>query len=503
MVVWDGMRPDFVSEQTTPALYRLAQQGVKFANHHPVYPSITEVNGVALNTGLYPGLSGIVGNNEYRPSINPTGKVMTGAADTVRRGDRVSGEHFLERATLAETLHKHRFATAIAGTKSVTVLFDRHAADEGGAGIDMFEGSVVPEGFRGGLEKELGSFPPAAIPKRARDVWTTEALLGPFWKGDLPAFSVLWLGEPDYTQHKTGPGSRLSLEAIRAADERLAQVLGEIDRRGAQGRTDVIVVSDHGFSTAIKNVDVAAVLRENGFQAMREFPANGAKEDDILTVGNSGTVFLYVAGHRQALVDKLTHCLQSQPFCGVVFSRQPVEGALGLETVKIQSPNAPDVVLAMRWTAEKSTNGTPGVLYGDIGEYGPGQGIHGSLSPFDMHNTCVAAGPDFRRGFEDQIPTGNVDITPTILWILGVEPQQKLSGRVIREALATFGSGGEAPQPKSHRLETSYRGEKFAWRQYLDYSEVDGVIYFTEGNGEQLPRDNVAVEGNAQRKAAR
>jgi len=48
VVVWDGMRPDFVSEETTPTLWKLAREGVTFRNHHAVYPSATMVNGTAL-----------------------------------------------------------------------------------------------------------------------------------------------------------------------------------------------------------------------------------------------------------------------------------------------------------------------------------------------------------------------------------------------------------------------------------------------------------------------
>src|SRR4051812_12463646 len=66
LMVWDGMRPEFVNETHTPTLYKLAQEGVTFAHHHAVYPSATEVNGTALSTGSYPANSGIVGNNEYR-----------------------------------------------------------------------------------------------------------------------------------------------------------------------------------------------------------------------------------------------------------------------------------------------------------------------------------------------------------------------------------------------------------------------------------------------------
>jgi predicted AlkP superfamily pyrophosphatase or phosphodiesterase len=65
VVVWDGMRADFVTRENTPNLMRLAAQGVEFTKHHPVYISTTEVNGTALATGMYPGESGIVGNKEF------------------------------------------------------------------------------------------------------------------------------------------------------------------------------------------------------------------------------------------------------------------------------------------------------------------------------------------------------------------------------------------------------------------------------------------------------
>src|SRR4051812_3765884 len=48
LVVFDGMRPDYVTAESSPNLWRLAQEGVFFNNHHPVYLSSTDVNGVAL-----------------------------------------------------------------------------------------------------------------------------------------------------------------------------------------------------------------------------------------------------------------------------------------------------------------------------------------------------------------------------------------------------------------------------------------------------------------------
>src|SRR6266536_2886347 len=51
LIVWDGMRPDLVSETDSPTLWKLARAGVVFRNHHSVYPSATNVNGAALVSG--------------------------------------------------------------------------------------------------------------------------------------------------------------------------------------------------------------------------------------------------------------------------------------------------------------------------------------------------------------------------------------------------------------------------------------------------------------------
>ena len=87
VIVWDGMRPDFVTAEGTPTLYKLAKEGVWFDNHHPVYMSATEVNGTAIATGAYPAHDGVIGNKEFRPDIDPLKPVHTEETDTVRKGD--------------------------------------------------------------------------------------------------------------------------------------------------------------------------------------------------------------------------------------------------------------------------------------------------------------------------------------------------------------------------------------------------------------------------------
>src|SRR3989441_7313541 len=106
VVVWDGMRPDFVSEKTTPTLWQLAREGVAFRNHHAVYPSATMVNGTALVTGVYPGKSGIIANHVYRPDIDPHHALDVEVSSVVEKGDQLSAGKYISVPTIAELVKR-------------------------------------------------------------------------------------------------------------------------------------------------------------------------------------------------------------------------------------------------------------------------------------------------------------------------------------------------------------------------------------------------------------
>ncbi|HXT40724.1 MAG TPA: alkaline phosphatase family protein, partial [Candidatus Angelobacter sp.] len=373
VVVWDGMRPDFITEQYTPTLHKLAEGGVFFRHHHPVYLSATEVNGTAISTGSYPAHSGIMANKEYRPRINPLRPVGMESLDTVRADDRLTRGRHLNLPTIAEILQAAGFKTAVAGTKGIALLHDRKQRDEHfDPGRILFTDKTLPTNVWSQLVRELGPYPKYTQPNAGRDEWTTRALTGPFWSGELPKFSLLWLSEPDFSQHDFGPGSEKAVAALKSSDNNLARVLGELDRRGLRDKTDVFVVSDHGFSTIMQIADVAKALRDAGFKAAREFKASPAK-DDILVVSNGGATLLYVAGHDAGLIRRIVELLQRQEFTGVLFTRKPAEGAFTLDQALINTPNAPDIAIALRWSDGVSSNGTPGLVFCDESGRKPGQ----------------------------------------------------------------------------------------------------------------------------------
>jgi arylsulfatase A-like enzyme len=477
VVVWDGMRPDFVSEKNTPALWKLAQEGVVFRNHHSVYPSATNVNGTAMVTGVYPGKNGVIANYVYRPDIDRKRSVFVETPAVVDKGDELSGGKYVASPTIAELVQRAGGRTATATTKTVGLLLNRHV-DPGRPhnGVTLFAGKALPGDVLNPIVAALGPFPSASLQK---DVWTTKAATDFLWKDGVPAFSLLWLGNPDLTQHETAPGAPLALAAIKSADENLAAILSALDREGVRETTDVFVASDHGFSTIKRSIDLRKILRDAGFSAKTEF-TDEPKRGDIMLVGNGGGVLFYVEGHDAEVTHGLVEFLQQADFAGVIFTKEPMRGTFNLSEAKIDSRHAPDVVMAFRWNDSKNQFGVRGMIDADW-QRKAGEGTHATLSRFDMHNTLIAAGPDFRRGQADDLPSGNVDLAPTILRILGITPPQQLDGRILSEAMTSVDMPALKPETKT--IEVAKDFPSGTWRQSLQISRVGSTVYLNEGNG--------------------
>ena len=488
LMVWDGMRPDLVSAENTPNLHALAQRGVFFANHHPAFPSTTEVNGTALASGLWPSHSGIIGNKEFRPAIDPRKGVSTEELDVVRKDDVLKQGRHIAGATVAETVQQAGFRTAVAGTKPVAILQDRSEARGSQAAresVDVYAGKSVPAAAAGALREARGTFPTSVhFPNTAQDRWTTDTLTAELWKSGVPKYSVLWVSDPDFSQHAYSPGAPEALTALRSADEMLGTVLATLKAKGALDATDILVVSDHGFSTISAGADLAKLLTDAGLSARRVFNTPPEK-GDILIVGTGATALIYVTGHDAVATAKAVQVLQGAPSSGVIFSREKIEGTFPLGAVGVDSADAPDIVVAPRWSAEKNVFGVAGTLIHD-GVKKTGGGMHGSLSPFDQTNTLIAAGPDFLSGSRDELPSGNIDVAPTVLWLLGIRPLAKLDGRVLSEALRDRKAADAKPEEK--RIEAARDLGDFRWTQYLRSVSYDGATYFLEGNGAQAAK---------------
>ena len=488
VVVWDGMRPDFVTKENTPTLWKLSGEGVTFRNHHAVYPSATNVNGTALVTGVYPGKNGVIANHAYRPEIDRRRAIEVETPAAVQKGDELSAGKYISVPTIAELVQRAGGRTAIGTAKTVGLLLDRQVGFGPSEArvknsVTLFAGKTLPSSTLAPITGALGPFPSNHL---QQDTWTTKTLTDFLWKDGVPAFSILWLGEPDLTEHESAPGAPAALSAIKSSDQNLAAVLAALDRHHAREATDVFVLSDHGFSTIERSVDLRKILKDAGFEAKTEFK-DEPKRGEIMLAGNGGSVLFYVIpqARNATITRRLVEFLQQSDFAGVIFTKEPMQGTFGLDQAKIDNQHAPDVVMAFRWNDSKNQFDVPGMINADW-QRGAGKGTHATLSRFDMHNVLITAGPDFRRGQGNDLPSGNVDLAPTILRILGITAPQQLDGRILSEAMA----GASIPKPNTETKTVEVKKDFAAgtWRQSLKISRVGSTIYLDEGNGRFVPR---------------
>ncbi len=486
LCVWDGMRPDFITPANTPNLHALGTRGTFFDQNHSFYVTTTEVNGTVLATGMFPRHSGIVANREYRPEINlmkPFGTESTGA---IRVGDALSGGHYIDALTVAELVRKDGHTATVAGTKPIGLLHDRAYDRTAASGAPvLFAGKTFPEKFLETITKALGKFPD--FPKNddptdphantAQNEWTTRALTEVLWKDAVPRFTVLWLGDPDYSQHLTQPGSLTALTAIANSDSNLGRVIDTLKTRGVLDKTDIFVVSDHGFSTIERTVDLIAILKKTGINAVREHKMT-PKDDDVLVVNIGGTTSLYITGHSPAVLQKCVDLLQASEFAGPIFTAAGLPGTFTFQTARLDSDHSPDLTFSFRWIKGDNKHGTPGLIWGEAKR--AGGGTHGTLGPTDVHNTLVAAGPDLRPGFRNTLPTGNIDVAPTLLHLLGINPPDQRDGRILTEAIV----GLDAPlaKPITQRIEAQRTIGTTNWKQYIQTTTLDHSVYFDHGN---------------------
>lgn len=179
------------------------------------------------------------------------------------------------------------------------------------------------------------------------------------------------------------------------------------------------------------------------FKVPATMPAKG-----IVVAANGGSDYLYIPDHDAATVAAAVRFLQSREEYGAIFvdSRYgAIAGTLPMSMINLENATRsgkgqPDIVVSFNWDAQQLVNGVPGIEFESVGA---NRGMHGSFSPIDVHNTLIAAGPAFKTNTVISNPTGNVDVAPTVAYLLG-QSMPQADGRVLNEALVKPASSASA-----------------------------------------------------------
>ena len=566
--VWDGMRPDSISETETPHLAAMAKRGTYFTDNHSSYPTFTMMNAAAFSTGAFSGKSGFYGNTVYRPGapartsggdeVDLNEPVFTEDYGILKQLDANQDEHLLLIGTLFQAAQKAGLKTAAVGKSGPAFLQDYK---NGGVMID--EKAAFPLEFARELQAAHIPLPSAAAfaypggtlkldadngdptfqpgtrylgdhvtpdpsdrsgsPATAANKYLMSVYLDYILPRKHPDLSVVWLRNPDTTEHAYGVGSPNYRAALQAQDELLGRLEDKLAELGIDKTTDLIIVSDHGHSNVsgpldlfplrkVENGKVGEVDNEHGYSVsgevrlahelsmagIRAYDGAGCMYDPVLSgirsdgsqlhpdkvaearscpdykyakyttpdynllhpflpreafvvASNGGSDYLYQPQHDPDRVRAAVRFLQSHEEYGAIFVDErygDIPGTLPLSIVHLENIEGrnPDIVVGYTFDEHAMIQGMPGIEFQGVNNH-ISRGMHGSFSPVDVHNTLVASGPDFRETFNDTLPSGNVDVAPTIAKILGLD-LSRADGRPLLEAL----QGPDRREPKAYSV---------------------------------------------------
>ena len=467
VIVVDGLRPDYVTPELMPRLAALGRRGTVFTAHHSVFPTVTRVNATSFVTGAYPETHGLMGNAVHFPSVDPRRVFNTGSRADLETLQAAVGE-VLTAPSLGEILEQHgRTLLVVSSGTSGSAWLLNHAAKNSATVHAEF---TRPAELAARMTQELGPAPKHEMPNDAQNARAVDAYLR-YGLGEFhPDVTFMWLSDPDSTAHARGIGVEATRRALRLIDAHIGRIEDALRTSGALERTNIIVTSDHGFSTHTGELNLAALVAP--------FTHTVAGVKDIVVAEGA----IYVRGGDAARITTIVQALQARPEVGAIFTRAAtpgdrrgtVPGTLSFDAARWNHARSGDILVSANWTHAKNAAGYAGSTTQK------GTAGHGTSSPYDIHNTLIAFGPDFRERAVSAVPTGNVDIAPTVLRLLGVEAPPSMTGRILTEGLRT------GPSPEAVRVEhasetvrsadggyaLTIHFSSAAGRRYLDYTEV-------------------------------
>jgi len=567
LFVADGLRHDIVTQETAPTMYRLMHDGVAFADSHAMFPTFTTANASALATGHYLGDTGDFGNTIYtgvqaittaKGSVTPFLESNPVLAEVDQRfnGNYLNEDSILAMARAAGlntvTIGKQGPALIMDHTDrgQASIVIDDSTGKASGVPIpaavqDALKAAALPpetptRGANGnsGSASAPGTLTPNIYQQAYLLSATTNVVL-PWLKQQNKSFlMVLWSRDPDGSQHNQGdsllqlaPGINgpTSLAAVRNADDNLATLLSSLKSLGLTANTDIIVTSDHGFSTIAKHsdtsaaatsayadvppgflppgflaLDLAATLalplfdpdRGNAAVAAGAHSAQGngligqsAANPSVIVAANGGSDLIYLPGEdRAAMAPKVVDALLAQDYVSGIFvddALGEISGTLPLSAIglrgKAVTPEPAIVVSFKSFHVDSPACITWLTCVAEIADSGlqQGQGMHGSFSRADTFNFTAATGPSFRHGYVDPMPVSNADVGQTIAKLLHLPISEgrkgNLTGRVLDEALV----GGHESATLKGVLKSAPSATGL--RTIVHYEQVGDTRYFKAG----------------------
>jgi Type I phosphodiesterase / nucleotide pyrophosphatase len=300
-----------------------------------------------------------------------------------------------------------------------------------------------------------------------------------------------------------------------------------LDDLGLAASTNIIISSDHGFSTISKEsktspsaklsyddtpkgflpmgflaIDLAKALElplydpndNNARVAETAHPKAGngllgqdPSKPDLVVATNGGSDLIYLPNRDKKLAGRTVKALLEADYVSGIFVEDDLgrfPGTLPLSVLNLRgkavTPHPSIVVNFRSYTTgcEEPTNCSVEVADTVLRQ---GQGMHGSFSRGDTLNFTAAVGPDFRAGYVDPLPVSNADVGKTIAQLMNLHAAAMggLTGRVMSEALPNgivpkAAEGSIVSRPAANGLKTILKFQRVLTQRYFDVAGFPG-----------------------------
>jgi hypothetical protein len=568
LFVPDGLRGRIVTPDTAPAMAEVRDKGVNFRNSHSLFPTFTTANASAMATGHYLGDTGDFSNTIYTGyPVGAMGGAVTPFLEidpVLREVDEHFGGDYLNEETVLKMARAKGYSTAALGKLGPTLIFDHtdtlsgdgpHSvviddatgtdkgvplSDEIKAALTEVHLSLVPEPRGDNADAGSATRRGTLTPNTNQQAWfadvATKVVLPMFKARNKPFVLVFWSRDPDGSQHNTGdslntvtPGINgpTSLAGIRNADNNLAQLRQALDDLGLSATTNIIISSDHGFSTASKESRTSPAAKISYDDTPKDFlpvgflaidlakaldlplfdpnsrnarvadnahsrAGNGLlgqdpAKPDLVVATNGGSDLIYLPNGDRELAARAVKALLEQDYVSGLFVDDKLghfPGTLPLSQIGLKGTAVtPTPAIVVNFRSYVAGCGEPTNCTVEVADtvLRQGQGMHGSFSRADTLNFMAAIGPDFKAGYTDALPVSNADIGMTIVRLMGLDPKGpgELVGRVMSEALPneTIPQASDetiVSEPAANGLKTIVKFQRVLSQRYFDAGGFPG-----------------------------
>lgn len=394
LILVDGVRWDYLSEQELPGFSELASTGVKAEYVVPIMPANSYPNWYSIVTGLYGEKHGFTQNYMYDEKYDDY-FMMSPHPNS-------SHEHWWNHAEpVWITAEKNRLRTA----------------------MYWWDGCQV---------KISGMQPSHCVNYKGYWQWPTvendtkEALtdIVTQFKQDKLNFALVYYEAVDAVGHASGPDSMERREALKSADNVIKHLLDEARKQNIRDQISVVVVSDHGMTDT----------RAGKYELIDIEPLIEA--DDIQTMLDGGS-FAMLRPHPDK-IEKVYTTLKRANIKGLnVFKKEELPELYHLKNTYLTQPI---VLTADPGYQIKKLNNTDkqvpraGKIYNGNHGYDP-------MKLEDMRAIFLATGPGLKAGFLNG-PVRMVDHYNVVCRLLGIQPLEN-SGS-LESVQSMFVGGGES-----------------------------------------------------------